>query len=67
VITKESGGQMFDGVQGALSESGFTVRFLHTDIEGRYDFVTDLVFTGYIDTAKQTDVVDGKTRYSFHK
>lgn len=66
VVAQEGGGQVFDGVQGPLSESRFTIGFLHTDVEGGDNFVPYLILTRNEDAAHETQVIDGETGYFFH-
>lgn len=44
LVAQVGGRQVLDGVQRALSEGGFAVGFLHTDVEGGDDFAVHLVF-----------------------
>ena len=39
----------------------------HAQIKCGDDFCTDVVFTGYIDTGLQFDMVNGEAGYFFHK
>jgi hypothetical protein len=66
VVAEESSSQMLNGVQSALSESRFTVRFFHADIESSDYFVANLILAGYVDASQKTDVVNGKAWYGFH-
>ena len=47
-------------------QSRFPVGFFHADVKGGDRFTAHFVFSGYIDTAKQADMVNGKTGYCLH-
>ena len=66
VVAQEGGSQVFDGVQGTLSQSRFAVGLLHANVESGDGFAAYLILARYVDAAQQVDVVNGKTRYGFH-
>lgn len=66
-IAQVGGSQMLDSVQGALSQCRFTVGLFHTDIKSRDDFSVHFILARYVNTAQQTDVIDGKAGYFLHK
>ena len=67
MITQEGRTQMLDGVNFCGIHHRLLVGTGHAQIEGGDDFCTDVVFTGYIDTGLQFDMVNGEAGYFFHK
>ena len=66
VVAQEGGGQVLDGVDGALAQGRLAVGLLHPEVEGGDHLAADGVLTGHVHAAQQLLVVDGKARYLVH-
>ena len=66
MVAQESGGKMFDGVDGPLSEHWLAVREFHAYVESRDGLAADFVLAAHVDAAVEFDVVYGETWNLFH-
>ncbi len=66
MVAQESGGKMFDGVDGPLSEHWLAVREFHAYVESRDGLAADFVLAAHVDAAVEFDVVYGETWNLLH-